>query len=287
MSDNLILDFPVLQEGRNDFAKDVSYQVEANIVDSKYVVEHILSGQSFIRQLINDGKAKFSVKLLYRDSSERQFFCCGADANEISADLIKVKQFISSKFSYAPEIMPSIVIEEGKKFTVNSSDNLTDFWSGEIVIPKYSRIAIHPKIKFTSGGIAHLMQLKYDDKIREGTMRVEVSKNAGEGVTPATLHCAQDVYQELKKIKKDGIRPDIKEAMRMAIITQALCAIYAYMKEPSQEEKSEGYELGGVLKEHLELLKEETGKSWEDEGFDPSLAATQMMPYAIDALRTN
>lgn len=285
MPDNLILDFPVLRQGSGDFVEEVSYEVEADRLAGKITVTHRLNGQSFIRQLIEGGDAKFSVRLLYSDSSERQSHLCNAGdivPNDETNEMVAT-QIISMDFSYAPEVTPSIIILENKKITVDDSSGLTDFWEkGEYFdIPKYSRIALGPKLKFTSGDISKLMEVKSDEKLGYGEMKVSVNENAGEGETPVSLLCGKGVYDELRKVTLTEPSNAV-EAMRWAIITQALCAVYAYMQN-----LGEHYVVGGVLSAHLEMLEDKTGENWEAEGFDPSLAATKMQPYAIKELHSD
>ena len=76
MPDDLVMDFPVLRQGGGNFVERVSYEVEADRLAGKITVTHRIKGQSFIRQLIETGAAKFSARLLYRDSSERQCHLC-------------------------------------------------------------------------------------------------------------------------------------------------------------------------------------------------------------------
>ena len=282
MPDDLILDFPVLRQESGDFVEDVSYEVKAIRDAQKITVTHIIKGQSFIRQLVKNTNAKFGVLLLYRDSSERQHHSC--DVNSISTrdNEIVVEQIISLGFPYAPEITPSIIILEDQNITVDSSSGLTDFWGiGErFHIPQYSRIAIAPKLKFTSGDVSKLMEVVFDEKLSYGEMRVVVDEGAGEGERPVSLVCGKDVYDELYKIKKTEPNTPI-EAMRSAIVTQALCAVYAHMK--NLQNPNEDYETSGVLAAHLEELEDKTGENWEYEDFNPSLAATKMRPYVIKA----
>lgn len=282
MQDNLILDFPVLRQGGGDFVDEISYEVEADRLPGKIIVKHRLDGQSFIRQLIEDGDAKFSVFLLYRDSSERQSYLCNGsdiDTNDKNNELVAT-QIINMDFSYAPEVTPSIIILESKKFTVNESSGLSDFWEkGDCFdIPKYSRIALGPKLKFTSGDISKLMQVVSDDKLNYGEMKVSVNESAGEGETPVSLLCGKGVYDELRRVTP-AEPSNAVESMRKAIITQALCAVYAYMQNLPKD-----YEVGGVLLAHLEMLEDKTGENWENPEFNPSLAATKMQPYSIKEL---
>ena len=282
MPDNLILDFPVLRQGGGNFVEKVSYEVEADRLAGKIKVTHRIKGQSFIRQLIEVGDAKFSILLLYRDSSERQSHLCNDGdivTNDETNEMVAT-QIIDMDFSYAPEVTPSIIILESKTITVDDSSGLTDFWEkgDHFDIPKYSRIALGPKLKFTSGDISKLMEVKCDEKLGYGEMKVSVNEIAGEGETPVSLLCGKGVYDELCKVTP--AEPcNAVESMRMAIITQALCAVYAYMQNLPKDD-----EVGGVLLAHLEMLEDKTGENWKNEEFNPSLAATKMQPYAIKEL---
>ena len=278
MSDKLVLDFPVLQQGGGDFADEVSYTVEGEETAGEIKITHTLKGQSFIRRLIEDGDAKFSVLLFYPDRSQRQSHVCETENVDKNNNGIVATQIIPIDFSYAPEVRPSIVILTSKKITVKKSSGLTDFWEqGEhFNILEYSRIAIGRKLKFTSGNISKLMKVIVDINRGDGEMAVVVQENAGEGETPVTLLCAKDVFDQLHKASR--IKPhNATESMRWAIATQALCAVYAYMQNLDED-----YEVGGPLLAHLEVLEKQTGENWTSEGFDPSLAATKMHPYVLE-----
>lgn len=281
MSDNLMLDFPVLKKGGGDFKEEISYEVEATQVGGNLQIKHTVNGNSFVRQAIESGDAKFSVSLLYRDSSERQSHTCDTDIIKHD-DAVTATQIIPVTFSYAPEITPSIVLLNTTKISVNSASGLTDFWEqGEqFEIPNYSRIALGPKLKFTSGDLSNLMEVRLGDKFDVGEMKVVINEHADEGKAPVTLWCGQGVYDQLHKVT-NAEPGDAIESMRSAIITNALCAIYAYMHKKSQ---NSDYEASGVLAAHLEQLQSRTNEDWEHEDFNPSLAATKMQPYAIKAL---
>ena len=246
MADNLILDFPILKDKGSDFVEGVSYEIEASQNAGKLKIQHALKGQSFISQLIAHGEAKFSVLLLYKDSAERHHHLSDAEISVNDHEVVAT-QIIPVEFSYAPEIMPSIVILNDKKIVANSSSGLTNFWEPDqkLDIPRYSRIALGSKLKFTAGDTSHLMKLVPDESLGDGEMEVKVNENAGEGETPVSLHCGQGVYDELKKVTSAEPRNPV-ESMRSAIITQALCAVYAYMQnlEPDSE-------INGVLVAHL------------------------------------
>jgi len=284
VSDNLILDFPVLKPDGIDFAEGVSYEVEASHADGTLTIKHTLEGRSFIRQLIKDGDATFSVLLLYRDSSERQNYQCPHDAIEIPVhdpdSRIVATQIVQRDFSYSPEVMASIVILKDKDISVDASSGLTDFWKhGVYTIPQYSRIALARTLQFTEGDVSNLIEVNHDKDLGHGEMRVEVYEHAGEGQKPVSLWCGKGVFDELHKLPKDQAEPRDEDSMRWAMITQALCAVYAYMKN-----LDDSHEVSGVLQAHQKLLREKTGEDWKDENFDPSLAATRMRPYVIPTL---
>ena len=279
MIDDLILSFPVLKDGGGDFLESVSYVVEATQAqhNRKLYITHTLKGSSFIAQLIRDGKAKFSVSLFYKDNAERQKFVCEGyddERNEITAE-----QEIDIDFRYAPEITPNIIIVKNVKITVDSNSGLGNFWEGEIFdIPAYARIAHYLKLKFTSGDVSSLMWKDMDESYSNGVIKTIVDENKGEGGQPIKIICAQDVYDELNKGFSGDI--DVKMAMRQSIITQVLCHVYAHMSNLKDDKN----DMHSGLLIHMENVKKETGQDWESDDFNPSFAATNMMPYAIEAL---
>ncbi len=277
MPDNLVLDFPVLKNDGGDFSSAVSYTVEAQRTGKNLEITHTLEGQSFIRRLLEKGAAKFSVLLLYRDSAERHNFPC--DGGVFEDNQATAKRTIPIEFSYAPEIMPCIVVLHDEHIVVDAASGLTDFWApGEdFNIPAHSRIALAPRLKFTSGDVAHLMQVIHDETLNSGEMKVDVRESAGEGEASVSLYCEKGVFDELHKITTAPPR-DASESMRSAIITQALTATYAYMQSLGSE-----YDASGVLLAHLEEMNAR-GIDWRDEDFNPSLAATKMHPYAVTVL---
>ncbi len=282
MVDDLILSFPVLRNGGGDFLDGISYVVEATQAqnDRKLYIIHTLKGNSFISQLIKDKKAKFSVSLLYKDNAERQKFICDEFDYDDETNEITAEQEIKIDFRYAPEITPNIVIFEDVKITVDNNAALSDFWNGEIfIIPAYARIAYHSKLKFTSGDMLQLLSVNLDESFNHGSIKTTVSETAGEGEQPIKITCAEDVFDELKKGVTDNPF-DAKTAMRASIVTQVLCCVYSYMGNLSDKET----EINSGLLVHMKMLKEKTKQDWKDDSFNPSLAATQMIPYAIEAL---
>lgn len=278
MLNDLMLDFPVLKHNNSDFKEGISYNVTATQANKKLTIEHTLSGQSYISELIKKNYAKFSVLLLYKNIAKRENHGCDHANVKFGGNKITAIQIIDINFSYAPEISPSIIITEDQKITADDASGLSDFWKDEIPdISKYSRIALHPKLKFTDGTLSSLISIELKEDLSAGVMEVDVEETAKEGKIPVTLFCAKDVFDELRQVTSKE-PSNCVEAARSAIITQALCAMYAYMKNLNSNDEVEG-----VLAAHLELLKDTTGKSWTDEYFNPSWAATKMHPYAIKA----
>lgn len=281
MSGDLILDFPVLKKDGGDFIENISYEVEVDSVDGELKIEHKLKGLSFVGEAVKIGDAKFSVWLLYKNSSERQSHVCNSNVT-IQGDSIISTQTVSMDFSYAPEVSSSIVLMKDKTISVDNTSGLTDFWEqGESFdIPKYSRIAIGQKLKFTSGDLSNLMKVVLDNDMGPGEMKVVVYEQADEGIVPVTLCSGQGVYDQLMRVKKAKPK-DASDAARSAIVTQALCAIYAYMHKEWVRTKCE---TSGVLAAHLVELRDKTKEDWEADEFDPSLAATKMRPYVTKFL---
>jgi hypothetical protein len=281
MIDDLILSFPALKNGGGDFLESVSYTVEAtqHQHSRKLIITHTLKGKSFIAELLKNKQAGFSVALFYKDNAERQRFICDdwdydGETNEIIA-----VQNIAIDFRYAPEIMPNIVIFEDVKITVDENSGLSDFWNGEIFdVPAHARIAYYSKLKFTSGDVSSLINVSCDENFKKGSIKTNVDETANEADQPIKIICAQDVFDELNKGVFDT-PTDAKTMARTAIITQVLCHVYAYMNNLKDKET----DIHSGLKMHMEMVKESTGEDWENE-LNASFAATQMIPYAIEAL---
>ncbi len=295
MNEYRILDFPVWQPEGADFAEDVRYSVEVEYRDRRLKVTHSLEGQSFIREWLLQGTAVFSVQLLYKDSSERQAY--RLERNNVKKDqggVLHAIHDIAIDFSYPPKVTPSIVLVEQRKLVVQhpKSGLSSLLWKpGEpISIPAWARIACHAPLDFTSGETARLITIDCDETMQSGTMRTSVNEGAAESEKPVTLLCAKDVYNELRKIKQgeddvSSIR-SCAAALRLAIITQALSVVYAYMHRLYNNNDFNAEDINDTLKAHLEDMQEQTGMVLGNENFEPGLAATQMRPYAIQALNT-
>ncbi|MYB33538.1 MAG: hypothetical protein F4X92_00105 [Gammaproteobacteria bacterium] len=290
MTGHLLLDFPVLQPDAGDFSPDIQYTVEAmNFNGTRLKIDHHLSGKSFISKLLKSRHAKFSVQLFYQECSERQTYtCCGEVDGETGG--INATQDIPLGFSYLPVIKPSIVVIKDTKLVLNENSGLTDFWevNTEFEIPAYSRVAHHAKLTFSSGDISSLIQIKVNEEMKPGTMSINVSESAKEGESPVALTCSPDVFDELKLITLSPPQNN-REAMRSGMVTQALCAVYAYMHKRQSKDSCDGEEhrdISSILQAHHDELYTKTDMSWNDENFDPSLAATRMHPYSIQSLHS-
>ena len=284
MPNSLVLDFPILRKDSNDFRPEIAYEVKAEQGSGKLYLRHSLKGRSFISSLLEQSKAKFSLRLLYRDSSERQHHLYDESIPPMQEGIIAITQTIPMDFSYAPEVMPSIIALEDVRITVDALSGLTDFWRlGEsFFIPKYARIAMNSKLTFSKGDVYHLIRLVHNHDLGDGEMKVKVNEYAGEGETPVSLLCASDVYDQLRRAH--ATEPsDPSESMGSAIVTQALSVTYAYMHNLDENSKEE---IGGVLLNHLQMLEENTGQDWKDEDFNSSLAATKMRPYVLHMFQT-
>lgn len=294
-----MLDFPVLAHDGGSFLDGVSYDVTARQNAGNLEITHTLKGQSFIRQLVIDGDAQFSVRLLYADSAERQHHSCDPKVDSEKNGAVTATQTIPIAFehapnstpSYAPKIMPSIVLmREIKGVVVDAASGLTDFWEQGACfdLPKYARVALSERLKFDSGNVSNLFELNYDEALGPGEMKVSVDQTAGEGKVPVQLYCGEGVYNALKYANNadpENLK-SLHEAVQSAIVTQALSATYAYMQSVHLAPENEGYEERGVLLAHLELLNKKGMGSWKDdpEFFNPSLVATKMWPYAVALL---
>ena len=288
MSGTIALGFPVLDEDGASFADGVSYTVSAAIQGATppkmLTVEHRLTGASFVRDWVRDGDARFSTRLLFRNSARREAHPFEGALDEADDALVATQQ-LPVRFFETPEVICSIVAARDRQLVVSHPESgLTEFWlAGErIDIPRYARVGRHATLTFDDGSLGSLIRVVEGEELGSGQMKTSVSPQLPEGEKPVTLRCAKNVYDELQaftEAKPSGGR----EALRSAIVTQALCAIYGHMHMLIRGDNGDNIEedMNPVLRSHGERLKEEADMIWGDDNFDPSLAATRMLPYTI------
>ena len=288
MSGIIALGFPVLDEDGAGFADGVSYTVSAAIQGESpprmLTVEHRLTGMSFVRDWVRSGDARFSTRLLFRNSARREAYPFEGAWDE-SGEALLARQQIPVRFLETPEVACSIVAARDRQLVVGHPESgLTDFWrAGErIDIPRYARIGRHATLAFDDGSLGSLIRVVEGKELDNGQMKTDVSPQAPEEKKPVTLLCAKDVYDELQAFT-EAPPSGSRDAMRSAIVTQALCAIYGYMHMLlcADYDSYNEEDTNPTLRSHGERLKEETGLTWGDDDFNPSLAATQMRPYVI------
>ena len=288
MSGTIALGFPVLDEEGVGFAEGVSYTVSATIQGAAppktLTVEHRLTGMSFVREWVWSGDARFSTRLLFRNGARREAHAFEGTLDEAGEALVATQQ-LPVRFFETPEVVCSIVAARDRRLVVGHPESgLTDFWqAGErIDIPRYARIGRHATLIFDDGSLGSLIRVVEGEELESGQMKTSVSPQLPEGEKPVTLRCAKDIYDELQVFTE---APPLRgrEALRSAIVTQALCAIYGHMHILIRGDNGDNVEedMNPTLRSHGERLKEEADMTWGDENFDPSLAATRMLPYTI------
>ena len=286
MSVTIALRFPVLDEKGSSFAEGVRYIVSATIQGVEpprmLTVEHRLTGSSFVRDWICSGDARFSTRLLFRNSARREAWPFDGKWEE-SEDALIAKQRIKVRFFDTPEVACSIVTMKDRNLVVSHPESgLTDFWRAgvHVDIPRYARIGHHMGLNFDDGSLASLIHVVAEKNFLNGQMKTEIRQHAPEGKKPVTLLCAEDVFDELRAFT-EATPLGHKEAVRSALVTQALCAVYGYMEMLARDIQYTEIEINPTLRSHGQELKERTGTTWGEDGFNPSFAATQMRPYVV------
>ena len=288
MSETIALGFPVLNENGGSFADGVSYNVAASIQGSPpsrmLTVEHRLTGVSFVRDWVRAGDARLSTRFLFRNGARREVHPFDGTLDEFGEALVATQR-IPVPFLETPEVACSIVAARGRQLVVSHPESgLTDFWrAGEkIDVPCYARIGRHATLNFDDESLGGLIRVVEGKELKNGQMKTNVSPQAPEGKKPVTLLCAKDVYDELQMFT-EAPPSGGSEAMRSAIVTQALCAIYGHMHMLFRVDGDNfnDEEMNSALRSHGERLKKEIGLTWGDDEFNLSMAATQMRPYAI------
>lgn len=285
MSFEMILDYPLLDEEGGNFLEGVGYEViGTQLANSRsMIIEHRLRGQSYIRELLISGKARFVTSYLFKNTGERFSVQSTPDELDISSEelLISSEQTIDFDYSYAPQVSPSIVLLEDEYLDLSSESGLVSLWNinESIKIEKFSRLATHPKLNFSSGDAQYLIYPECDDRLENGTLEVRVRETAGEHEKPISMLCSQDIYDELSARPPKEQAQTSGDGMRSAIVTQVLTAVYSYMSNLQDKDT----DIHSGLLTHMNSLEDD----WTSDNFNPALAASKAYPYIIEVLNND
>ena len=263
--------YPVLATNSLDYQSDHKYETRHEIhegTDSQLVLEHQLTENNLVAQLLQEGKAQFSCTFTSTSSAYREVFT-------ESGQLTTHKQIIELDRSRAtyPLFCQSAIITVDEIFHVVApdTDGLHEFWHGaSLVFPKGAILAITPFWR-ANDPLRSILSVK---KARDGVLPdgcFEV-KEAEENGFYFEMTVAPDLYGCLRN-------PGNATAHRDSIYSTALAQGFEILQTRYKEK--EAWTPHHNLRGLFEMLTSRKLSTWMDDEFSPNRTVAKFHPHII------
>ena len=272
--------FPVLKEGSLDYSTDgnaypaFSARIRHMPGDSHSVeIEHRLSGDRVVSELLVSGHAKFGCELILKGGFKRVFHLHDQDHKSVVA----VQRFswaatdVAQKVFFRPVVISTTDISD---LELTKAHRVSEVWLGaKISIPKFARIA---DMDFQTAQVtsASILKIRYDETLHD--LAMNVLGPVGEvGQTHFVVKVGKQLHELLKQ--QDIALYDL----RRSILINAYTGVFAnlmrehYLDPENHKKAVEGCD---ILKALRTKLIEVNHLSWTDdpENFSPVKAATYL-----------
>ena len=257
------LPYPALEAGNLSFPSG-SYEPKVEIGQDGHSIEieHNITGAPFIEKLIEEGVVGFYCLLSIPKSSVRELH---------KTDRSGVIRWEKDIVSEPPKLRPILVYTgEDKEYTLTEKCGVAELWQGRtLTLPRGARLARGSFINVKASEY-NLIHLKKSDEHNPGTIDVEVST---EGGFYFVVTAAPDIFNF---VKKGG-----NNSLRSSILTAIAARCFSILKDEYQENEDNSNDSFPNLKILSAKLEQEYGYDWNDENFDPMLAATKLYPFQV------
>jgi len=260
--------YPVLEEDKFDYKKDVIFKIEQVESDNKnnYIVfEYQLLGDSLISQLLKNREAKFVTTIVLKSAMYRETI--DTILEEISPTYITQKIPLQQTFETQNFFSAIIYTGEDKTIVLNSkSMGLDDFWDGEEVELKKGAILAKGGWRELENSASDLLTIKKDETIKYGFDVTTITTEGGRFLASVE----PNLYDKIKLLPKNN------DHLR-SIIIHMLCLGFMDLKERFQEDDSELTNFKGIKLE----LKSKDIATWKDDDFKPNQVACYFLKHII------
>ena len=272
-SSNIVyaLPYPALEAGNLSFPQG-SYEPEVRMGDDGHSIEieHRISGAPFIERLIEEGLVNFCCLFSVPKTGIRKLYNT-EKVGEISWEKSVVGQ--------PPRLRPLLVFAgKDRKFKLTKKCGVADLWQGKsITLPKGARLARGDFLDVNNSEYSFLRFSKGEgDEYKRGSFKVSPSNEDG---FYFKIVAAPDVFDF---VQKNGM--DV--ALRAGILTGIVGQCFSILKYKYKETEDDSNDFPN-LRTLSSKLESEYGSDWNDEKFDPMLAATTLYPLQIPSTAIN
>ena len=256
------LPYPALEAGNLSFP-DGNYEPNIKMGQDGHsaAIEHNITGAPFIERLIEEGVVGFYCLLSIPKSSVRKLY------KTDRAGPIKWEKDIVSE---PPKLRPILVYTgEDKEYTLTEECGVAELWQGKTInLPRGARLA-RGSFQNVKSSEHNLIRFKKTDEYSRGMIDVKVSTEDG---FYFVVNAAPDIYNFVQ-------RRGINEPLSNSILTAVVARCFSILLNDYKENEENSNDSFPNLERLSENLKQEYGCDWNDESFDPMLAATKLYPF--------
>ena len=271
--------FPIMASGNMDYVDGNSYSVDlySDPVTDTAVrrIQHKLSGRCWVRNLIDDGSAKFACIVAVPWCSYRSVFTASTTTTNGDREVVADQSIDCTTEEYASPLMlqPIIVVcRELKRVHLSEEDGINQLWIGsEVDVPKGAKIAYGPC--FHGAAITQsILKVKEVDRLPKGCF--EVYAVADEGFY-FSVETSRDLFE---KLKNPGNAIKHRDSIYCFALSQGLDIL---RKDYQEDEKWRNH----VNLRHLHsFLKKKGWSTWDEDNFKPNSVVAQWVPHEIDPM---
>lgn len=257
------LPYPALEAGNLSFPKGDYDPIVTMGNDGRSVeIEHKVSGAPFIEKLIEQNEIEYYCLFSSPKSGVRKLF------NTTQKGEIRWEDSIVGE----PPKLRSILIYTGeeKEYTLTKECGVAPLWQGKkIMLPKGARLA-RGSFLYVNASENKFLKFEAGEGYKPGSFKIEPRT---EGGFHFCVIAAQDVFNF---VQKHGI----EDALRGGILTGVAAQCFSILQHDYRETEEDSNEFSN-LKALSNKLEHEFGCDWNDDEFDPTLAATTLYPIRV------
>ena len=266
--------WPVLNPQSLDYVVGEYTTENLNETNGKTTVRHRLAGENLVRRLVTSGQAHFAVEIAAPHSAYRTIVVAEESSSTFVAQDLAWDQELTS---YPVFIRPLVVFGTESKLEQrldSHRDGVHEAWNNVKIVLQPGAILAHEDFYRPSAGLS-MMRLAADEQnvLPEGSFKVETSEVDG-FTFKVLMH---------KKLFDDMQNPGASSNHRDSILTGALASGLATLQREfsGDDGNSTDWDQFQNLRALYTVLQKHELSTWDEENFDPALAATVLKPIVF------
>jgi hypothetical protein len=262
--------FPVLELDRYDYNEESNYSVSQLDVDkSSYIVlEHKISGDNLITQLLESGEAKFITTIVLKSAMYRETL---DEVETINGSNLHVKQKIPLQTTFETQsfFCGVVYIGEDREITLDANSmGLDKFWDGVTIQLLKGSIIARDGWRELESTASDLLTIRKNDTCKYSFDVTLLSEEGGKFIA----EMEPVLFESLHRASKNNPH-------RRSIITHILCVGFMKLEKEYRSGDFESYTNFKGIKFELERVGL---KTWEDgDDFDPNKVACHFLPHIL------